>query len=846
MKRIYFLFGTALLLCCLVNFNVALAQDGTAVATWPLTDEAALTATSTGNISAADMAVSNMAAHSTRGLEGSQRVQIMRGEDNLWPADNSEMIEDVYIEFIVSPHAGSAFTATSFSYDISSSGTNNMSARAFYSTDPSFENATEIVNGSGGENNNVPRDTDTDDNGAPLGLVNVTATVNQEVGTGETLYLRIYPWMHNASETTGRANKYIHLKNVVITGTTSDDDGETSCTPSEMTPYYTLDGGTTWPEETTITAEVGQTLKFGPHPHDEEGDWEWEGPNGYEASTRDPEIEITSANQSGVYSASFTNAEGCTGILNFTITVNATDPGTDPGTGTEEKTIVFVTDDDKDNEQIEWLRSEGYNVTTLFEETGITEQSDIDRLNNADLVIIGRSGNSGQLANSKAVFNAVTAPMILNAQYAAFNDNARLDWFEGSAAHLNDTDGTIGVMTATILAPDDEVFSGVTPGEGNTLPWSNTPDDYLNATSPGNATVLATANNSDPAGAILFARFAANQPFYTGGETPAGERVYFGFGNDNTKNEAGEDIINYFPLTDEAKTIYLAEIMRLAGEPGDGGTDPDPTVSAPSNPTPADEMENVATADLTLEWEGDAETYNVYWGTSEDNLALAENGEALTTTSFSPANVMGGTEYFWRVDAMAEGAETVEGPVWSFTTAGTPSGDATLTDLTINGTTITGFDAATQTYTMQLPAGTTTVTVDGTAAAGATISEDGTGAIALTEGDNEHVIVVTAADGTEMRYTINFVVAPTGIAGLAAEGVSIYPNPVNGFSTVSLSNAAEIATVNVYTNQGVLVKTISAGNSGNISIPVTELPEGLYLLKAVKKDRSVLTGKFVK
>ena len=90
------------------------------------------------------------------------------------------------------------------------------------------------------------------------------------------------------------------------------------------------------------------------------------------------------------------------------------------------------------------------------------------------------------------------------------------------------------------------------------------------------------------------------------------------------------------------------------------------------------------------------------------------------------------------------------------------STDATLSDLTVDGVTVTAFDAATLIYDVELAAGTTTVpAVVGVAtnAAATVVVNDASSLPGST------TVVVTAEDGaTEITYTINFTVAYTSIA----------------------------------------------------------------------------------
>ncbi|MDN3669513.1 PKD domain-containing protein [Echinicola jeungdonensis] len=223
--------------------------------------------------------------------------------------------------------------------------------------------------------------------------------------------------------------------------------------------------------------------------------------------------------------------------------------------------IVFITDDSNDDEQIAWLQEKGFNVTIYYNSTLSTApQEDIDMLNAADLIVIGRSGSSSHFdGDDKTAWNALTAPIILNSQWAARNN--RLNWFDNNGNPVRYNPGGGELINAQIQQPDDEAFEEVAIGEENLLPWINTPVNLLYVNTTPNGEVLAesaVAAGGDPgAGAMLFVRFEANTEFYAGsGDTPAGPRTYFGFGAD-------EDGSYYWQLTEEAKAVYFEEIIRL-------------------------------------------------------------------------------------------------------------------------------------------------------------------------------------------------------------------------------------------------------------------------------------------
>ncbi|WP_200975645.1 PKD domain-containing protein [Echinicola sp. 20G] len=225
-------------------------------------------------------------------------------------------------------------------------------------------------------------------------------------------------------------------------------------------------------------------------------------------------------------------------------------------------TIVFVTDDALDDDQIGWIEDKGFNVIRYYNSTLSTApQEDIDMLNAADLVIIGRSGNSGDFdGNDKIAWNAITTPLILNSQWGARNN--RLNWFDnaGNPAAYNPEGGE--VVRAMIPQTDDIAFDEVTIGEDNLLPWLATPVNLLYVNTAPNGQVLASSaagdGGSTEGGAMLFVRFDTGTEFYAGaGESAAGPRTYFGFGAD----EGGASY--YWQLTEEAKSVYFEEIIRL-------------------------------------------------------------------------------------------------------------------------------------------------------------------------------------------------------------------------------------------------------------------------------------------
>lgn len=93
------------------------------------------------------------------------------------------------------------------------------------------------------------------------------------------------------------------------------------CTPSTITPYIQVNGGT-WNETSTASVNEGQPLKIGPQPNTG-GSWSWSGPNGFTANTRELSFTSIQLSNAGTYTATYTNASGCKSTQQYSITVVA-------------------------------------------------------------------------------------------------------------------------------------------------------------------------------------------------------------------------------------------------------------------------------------------------------------------------------------------------------------------------------------------------------------------------------------------------------------------------------------------------------------------------------------------
>jgi len=220
-------------------------------------------------------------------------------------------------------------------------------------------------------------------------------------------------------------------------------------------------------------------------------------------------------------------------------------PVTAPVYGPEDQSIILLTPDDRDDAQYEFLVRQGFNVQKLWGNDDPEAlwsiagagQDTIDMLNAADMIIIGRSPQSGNFQDSAdaAVWNGFTPPLIINSAYLA--RSSRLKMFNSTTAKNLTEEPAVGY--GVVSDPTDPVFANVTL-DGDSLAWWHAPNTVLeNADSANNGTILVMYNNTIP----LLARWDAGTEYYPGaGVAPAGPRVYFGMGND------AADPYDFFPL----------------------------------------------------------------------------------------------------------------------------------------------------------------------------------------------------------------------------------------------------------------------------------------------------------
>ncbi|MFH0756819.1 MAG: Ig-like domain-containing protein [Bacteroidota bacterium] len=152
------------------------------------------------------------------------------------------------------------------------------------------------------------------------------------------------------------------------------------------------------------------------------------------------------------------------------------------------------------------------------------------------------------------------------------------------------------------------------------------------------------------------------------------------------------------------------------------------------------------------------------------------------------------------------------------------SNDASLSDLTADTGILTPvFDPDVLTYYLEVPAGTTSITLTATANHGeATVN--GQGVVEISSEVTITSVEITAEDGSVLIYQIAIHVVPTSVAVQVKSELGFYPNPAS--DRIHLKGNA-IANIRIFTAGGKLVvfeKNVS-------SVSVKDLAKGSYIIE---------------
>jgi hypothetical protein len=172
------------------------------------------------------------------------------------------------------------------------------------------------------------------------------------------------------------------------------------------------------------------------------------------------------------------------------------------------------------------------------------------------------------------------------------------------------------------------------------------------------------------------------------------------------------------------------------------------------------------------------------------------------------------------------------------------SGDATLTQINIDGVVLSGFDPEVLNYEVILAPGTSDVPFVEGIAASPWAEVETTQAESITGEEQERTasILVTAENGSTLTYTILFTLDDTFVSDLSDNSFRVYPNPAKDKIYVELSTG--FGHIRLFNITGLQVLE-STGNSEKVILDVKNLPSGIYLLKLSNTEGQIYTQKII-
>ncbi|MCJ7821359.1 MAG: DUF5017 domain-containing protein, partial [Bacteroidales bacterium] len=193
--------------------------------------------------------------------------------------------------------------------------------------------------------------------------------------------------------------------------------------------------------------------------------------------------------------------------------------------------------------------------------------------------------------------------------------------------------------------------------------------------------------------------------------------------------------------------------------------------------------------------------------------------------------------------------------VWDFSTAKIAprnladlniySSDATLSDIKVNGTSVTGFTSGTMSYNVSLTAGTTVIpTVTATSTeVNATVTVIPAASLTGDAAARTAKIDVTSHDKSVIKhYSVVFSVA-TGVDETLAGKIRIYPVPAR--SDIYAENISDVTLIEIFDITGNKQITEAVNGQDQVRIPVSHLTRGVYFIR-LKTDHGTIMKRFIK
>ena len=217
------------------------------------------------------------------------------------------------------------------------------------------------------------------------------------------------------------------------------------------------------------------------------------------------------------------------------------------------------------------LSDNGHNVTRFATHEPLTSD-DLALLNASDLVVIGRSVNSGHYDPATDWNTQVTAPVMVMSGWTL------------RSSRLNLTDGTTmvdiaGPLTLAANDPSHPVFAGISLDGDNNLvnPFADIIDTNgaiqrgtsINNNALAGGTLIASSTEAATAGGPVIAEWAAGTTV-NNGDVLAGPRMIFMSGTREADGVTSETA-GFFDLTADGSTMFLNAVSHMSvPEPASG------------------------------------------------------------------------------------------------------------------------------------------------------------------------------------------------------------------------------------------------------------------------------------
>ena len=118
---------------------------------------------------------------------------------------------------------------------------------------------------------------------------------------------------------------------------------------------------------------------------------------------------------------------------------------------------------------------------------------------------------------------------------------------------------------------------------------------------------------------------------------------------------------------------------------------------------------------------------------------------------------------------------------------------------------------------------------------------------ALEETTSYYAENINSTDCASERVEVTATISGLGVETInSSERIKIYPNPTNSIININIDRSIEDLGLNIYNSNGLLVKTEHYFNANDLKLDLTELPQGIYVIKLIEKGNIIAESSIVK